>query len=297
MSAKKSFDVSPKRRAAPAAKKATPRKQAPARRKKTLRERREESRRTTSLLFFAGLLVVIGGVFYLLWMPEARIRNINASGVPESEAISTMVTEELSGTYYRVIPRDSFLFFPERTIRARILAAHPALSSLSIKRTGLDSIVLSATARQSAFLWCGTPEAVGSADSCFEADGKGLVFVASGSEASTTALHVFAELDSASSTAVYPLGAHVVGTDDIPAILRLTRAIQALGTSLRSVSIRGDEADLMTEGGTRITYVIGNESAASKDAAAAFPSLNLVDGSIEYIDLRFPGKVYLKRRE
>jgi hypothetical protein len=28
-----------------------------------------------------------------------------------------------------------------------------------------------------------------------------------------------------------------------------------------------------------------------------FEGLNVVDGSLEYIDLRFDGKVYLKRRE
>ncbi|HRH24694.1 MAG TPA: hypothetical protein PK109_03875, partial [Candidatus Paceibacterota bacterium] len=61
--------------------------------------------------------------------------------------------------------------------------------------------------------------------------------------------------------------------------------------------IRGDEADLFVPPGTRVTYVVGQEVEAAKSAEAAFKGLNLVDGSLLYVDLRFDGKVYVKRRE
>jgi len=64
---------------------------------------------------------------------------------------------------------------------------------------------------------------------------------------------------------------------------------------VHAVTLRGDEVDLHTEGGTRITYVIGDEGEAAILAATSFPTLNVNDGSIEYVDLRFRNKVYLKR--
>jgi hypothetical protein len=59
--------------------------------------------------------------------------------------------------------------------------------------------------------------------------------------------------------------------------------------------IRGDEADLYAQSGTRITYVLGREEVTTQVAESAFPSLNLDDGSLEYVDLRFEGKAYFKK--
>ena len=62
-----------------------------------------------------------------------------------------------------------------------------------------------------------------------------------------------------------------------------------------SVEIRGDEADLYTPHGTRVTYILGNEEKAAALAASAFPTLNIQGGQLAYVDLRFEGKVYIKR--
>ncbi|MBU2330176.1 hypothetical protein KKG57_01780, partial [Patescibacteria group bacterium] len=67
--------------------------------------------------------------------------------------------------------------------------------------------------------------------------------------------------------------------------------------NVTSLAIRNDEADLYTTAGTRITYVLGQEQEAVITAASIFSQLNLNDGSVEYVDLRFAGKGYFKRRQ
>src|SRR5262249_52105520 len=81
----------------------------------------------------------------------------------------------------------------------------------------------------------------------------------------------------------------------IPNALEFVKAIKSLGVPIVSLVIRGDEADLYAQSGTRITYVLGTEQTTATIAASAFPSLNLNDGSLEYIDLRFGDKVYFKK--
>ena len=47
--------------------------------------------------------------------------------------------------------------------------------------------------------------------------------------------------------------------------------------------------------GTRITYVLGDEQNAFAALSSAQSDFNLSDGSVDYVDLRFDGKMYLKK--
>ena len=150
-----------------------------------------------------------------------------------------------------------------------------------------------------AFVWCGESPAL-PAESCYDADAEGLIFAAHPlSVASSTAtstdneLLVYGPLEAAGES---PIRAHVTYASALPGALKFIKAMRGLGADIRSVTLRGDEVDLHTEAGTRITYVIGKEGEAAILAATSFPTLKLNDGSIEYIDLRFQNKVYLKRK-
>ncbi|MDP1759930.1 MAG: hypothetical protein Q8L01_00440, partial [Candidatus Woesebacteria bacterium] len=66
--------------------------------------------------------------------------------------------------------------------------------------------------------------------------------------------------------------------------------------SVTRVILRGDEVDDMLASGTRVTYVLGNEQNAFTSLVSARENLNLADGSIDYVDLRFDGKAYLKKK-
>ena len=93
------------------------------------------------------------------------------------------------------------------------------------------------------------------------------------------------------------LGASVTGAKYIPELLRFAKTLKSLGAIVTSVQLRGDEADLYTVYGTRITYVLGREQQAATLAATAFPSLTLSNNSLLYVDLRFDSKIFFKKRE
>lgn len=309
--AKQSFDIkaSRKKTAPPASKAKTQKKQSHPRLatrapKRKLRDRRrEEFLRTVTLIVF-GAAIVAGLLLYILWLPSLRIQSVHAEGYGSAESMERIAAAELKGTYAGMVPKNSFFFYPERAIRAAVLEAHPAVSAVSVSRTGFDSMLLKASARSSAFWWCGTPEQLSAkTGNCYETDAEGFVFekaeeagveVVASSSASSM-LIVYAELDSASSTASYPLRSRVLGATALTDVLRFVRAIETLGIPVASIAIRKDEAELFVAPSTRIQYVIGKEREAAKNAEAAFKGLNLLDGSIEYVDLRFDGKVYLKR--
>jgi len=315
MSAKKSFDV--KRKAPAKQTKAAPARRKPAARSKPspLRNpgrkkpgalascRREQKKRIFSITLVV-IAVLAGAILYGFWRPEVRIQTVEA----ENPSLSAIATEVIDGAYAHVIPRDSIFFFPERDIREAILDEHPAISALSISRSGLQSISIDTISRTAAFWWCGTPESASAANaSCYEADAEGLIFrpaVVTTIEGTSTptgsTLRIYANIVDGADSPSYPVRARMESLESIPNVLRFVKAMRELGVSPVSLAIRGDEADLFVPSsgrGTRITYVLGREEAAAALASAVFPSLNLTDGSIEYVDLRFSGKAYIKRRE
>jgi hypothetical protein len=311
--AKRSFDIGPKRRKASApASKAKPEKKNTHPRlatrppKRKLKDRRREEQVRTLSFIALGVVAATGATLYVLWLPALRITEARAAGYGNTEGIEAIAKAELDGTYGGIVPKNSFFFYPERAIRASVLEAYPAISAVSVSRTDMNAIALKATPRVSAFRWCGTPDTLSARlGNCYEADVEGLVFEKAmalspelaSSSVQDESLHVYANLETSSTSDTYPLKARVQGASMLPDVLRFVKAIRGFGVPVASVAIRGDEADLFVEPSTRITYVIGHEREAAKTAEAALKGLNVVDGSLEYIDLRFDGKVYLKRRE
>lgn len=307
--AKRSFDMSPKKKG----KEEAPHKRQAKRRaakaesrhpvlstrnqKRKLRDRRRDELMGKAGLAAAAFVIAAGAVLYVLWLPAMRIAEAAAEGFPDADAASAIALEALDGRYYGIIPRDNFFFYPEREVREALLAEFPSVSSVSVRRDGFTSLALDGRPRVAAFHWCGSPASLAAEDAtCFSADAEGLVFLPVTPDASSTPmLHVYAELDTASSTGSYPISARVKGAEHLPDILRFARTLGSLGITIASVAIRGDEADIFVAPSTRITYVVGHEKEAEKSAKAALPKLSLEDGSIVYVDLRFDGKVYLKR--
>ena len=319
MSAKKSWDVQPRRAARPAP--------APSRRGVSvdavrttrnmnvsrtsdgrLRERRKKARKTGLIISLITLLLFFVLLLYLLWLPAVRIQTVEASG-PNAEEAAQTARESISGTYLYVLPRNSIFFFPKERVRKTVLAAHPQISALSVSRKSFTSIQLSGTSRASSFVWCGVHiDAAFPGGQCFEADAEGLVFKEAGISTTTSVLstgsdtpatsgdlRIYSPLDREIGEGQSPIGARVTRAESIPNALRFVKAIRGFGIPVSSLSLRVDEADLWLSSPTRITYVLGREEEAAQLAASVIPTLTLTDGSIEYLDLRFKGKAYVKR--
>ena len=264
--------------------------------KEPLKIRRAKARR----MFYIGLgiflLVLTGALLYGAWIPSLRVDAVTAEG-PHTEEVVRIAQEALTGTHLFIAPKNSLFFIPEANIRKQILAEQPSIVAVSIKSSGLNSITVTALERSSAFLWCGATRDV-PAETCYHTDPDGLVFapytntdpVAS---SSTALLRVYVPL---ADNAVDPVTAHTGYASVLPNSLRLAKAFRALGANIAELTLRDDEADFYTVSGTRITYVIGKEKEAAQLAATVFPKLMLGDGSIEYVDLRFESKVYIRKQ-
>ncbi len=294
MSGRKSWDITPGRRLAPQAtakKSARPHARRAVDTSVPLKARRKRARNRTFITALAILALLLGGTLYALNLPALRVRAVETSGAHQLE-MKALAEKSMEGNYAGVVPRDSILFFSKDLMRSLILGALPDVSAISINRTGLSSIRISAIARAESFSWCGVSASVPAA-TCYETDGEGFVYAVRAS--ATTSLRVYAPLSGADTE---PVGATVAAASQVPFALQLVRAIESLGANVESVELRGDEADLYIYGSrSRITYILGRETEAAALAASVMPTLSMTDGSVEYLDLRFSGKAYAKKRE
>ena len=258
-----------------------------------LKKRRKKTQKAFFIVVGVLILVLIAIFFYIAWLPAFRIATLAATG-PHAEEAKQLAERTLEGTYAFVLPRNSLFFIPENDVRARILAEYPDIEAVSISAAGLTALSITTLPRAEAFVWCGvSPELAES--QCYSTNAEGLIFAPVPLEISSTseALRIFSAIEG--QRGATPVTAHISYASRIPEALRFIKAIQTLGANIVSVSFRADEADLFTEAGTRITYVLGREQEAAGIAASVFPQLSLNDGSVSYVDLRFSGKAYFKR--
>lgn len=258
--------------------------------KEPLKKRRKKAKKAlfVALSIAAALLLVL--LVIAAWQPVFRINDVVAEG-PHAEEARGQAAAELRGTYFFVLPRNSLFFIPERDIRARLLAAYPDVEAVSMKSKGLQTIAITLVPRAEAFVWCGTARAL--EHPCYSANAEGLLFAET---ATTTALlRMYGPIEGQEGES--PIRGRLVHAPRVSEALRFVKAMQTLGADVAELTFREDEADLYTEAGTRITYVLGREEEAAGIAASVFPQLALNDGSIQYVDLRFSGKAYFKRAE
>lgn len=256
-----------------------------------LAERRRTRRRR---IFFAlGFLFcfVVGTLIWGLWQDSVRISRVEVYGDPSFAAYAEA---EMQGSYFGIIPRDSIFFFPASHIRSDILADHPDIAAVSLFRNWFTSISIKTNERVPIARWCGLSPTIGADEYCYVFDASGFIFAAATSTIPT--LNNFVLYVPLAGETQEPLRATIAYAEKLPYAFDFARQLDTLGSPVTTVVIRDDEVDDYLTSGTRITYVLGHENDAFTALVSARDNLNLADGSIDYVDLRFDGKVYLKKK-
>ncbi len=265
-----------------------------------LAERRRVRRRRGFIVFGVLLCILAGALIWGLRQNSVRISRINVYGADASFA--AYAKEAMQGSYFGIIPRDSTFFFPASSIRASILAAHPDIAAVSIFRNGLTGISIKTDDRAPIARWCGSSAVSQTAstsptsgkENCYLFDASGFIFATATTSTQTiNSFMLYAPLQASSSE---PLLMTIAHADELPAAFDFARQLDTLGSPVTQVVIQGDEVDDYLASGTRVMYVLGHENDAFTALVSARANVNLADGSLDYVDLRFDGKVYLKKK-
>lgn len=269
--------------------------------------RRRRRRRRVLIAFCIIFFLLCAGIVYELRQSAVRISHVQVFGPPAlptgqaggeagtDQSLAGIARRAMHGYYLGIIPRDSIFFFPASRIRAGIVAEYPDIAAVSIFRNGLTSISVKANARVPVARWCGLAPTIGVEEYCYVFDASGFIFAATAT--STQTLNPFALYAPLEGDLLEPLRATLAHAERLPSAFDFARQVSMFGSSVTQVIIRGDEVDDRLESGTRITYVLGDEQNAFTALVSSREHLNLADGSIDYVDLRFAGETYVKRKK
>lgn len=280
-----------------------------------LAERRRLRRRRILIALGVLLALLCAGIIYELNQSAVRISHVTVYGADQS--LADIAAASMQGKYFGLVPRDSTFFFPDASIRAGIMAAHPDIAAVSIFHNGLTGLSIKVDERVPVAPWCGLAPTPNVEEYCYVFDAGGFIFAPHAS--TTVTINNFAlyaplapletpakagpgttsalSLTGLAGNAQEPLRATVADSEKLPDAFDFARRLGTFGSPVVRVVIRGDEVDDMLGSGTRITYVLGNEENAFTALVSARDSFNLADGSIDYVDLRFGSKVYLKQKK
>lgn len=256
-----------------------------------LTERRRNRRRRAVIAFCILVLILLGTGVWGLGQNAVRISRIEILGTDQS--LASYATSAMQGNYLGIVPRNSIFFFPEERIRADILASNNNIAAVSILRNGFTSVSIKVDYRVPIARWCGLSPTAGVDEYCYVFDSSGVIF--SAVSTTTQTINKFKLYTSLVDETLEPLRSTVVNAEKLPAIFDFARQLSTIGSPVASVVIHNDEVDNTLTSGTRVTYVLGRERDAFTALVSAGNNINLSDGSVDYVDLRFEGKVYVKR--
>ena len=278
-----------------------------------LKDRRRQGRRRLVGLLVVLVFIIVGTALYGLRQEAVRISAIEVRGADAllpGASPADLAKRTLVGSYLGLIPHDSTFFYPAHRIRVAIISAHPEIAAISFAHQGLKGLIIKISLRTPVGRWCGVTRFNLNASStrlnlvtpCYLYDPNGFMYSAvPETDASSTpsvpeTLNSFTLYAPLVGNVQEPLRATVVHAAQLPDAFAFARQLASFGSAANAVVIHGDEADILLASGTRVTYVLRHEEAAYSALTSAKENMNLANDSIDYIDLRFPGKVYLKKR-
>lgn len=258
--------------------------------------RRRRLQRRGLIAFGIVLVILLGALIWVLWQSPVRIVHVQIFGADQS--LAEIADTEMRGSYLGVIPRNSTLFFPADRIRADLLATHLEIAAVSLFRNGLTGLTIKIDNRIPVARWCGSDAEKDLrsnlvASGCYLFDVKGYIFATAATTTQTiNPFVVYESLENANRI----IGVTLPNAQEFPSAFDFARQIGTFGGKVSSIVFTNGEVNQYLASGTRITYVMGNEQNAFTALVSAKSNLNLTDGSIEYVDLRFDGKVYVKKK-
>ncbi|MFH1178472.1 MAG: hypothetical protein V1711_01990 [bacterium] len=256
--------------------------------------RRQKNRRRGLIAFWILLCILFGILIWCIQQNAVRISEIKIFGADES--LSVYAIQAMQGNYLGLIPRDSIFFFPEMSIRANLLSSHPEIAAVSIFRNGFSSISIKVDNRVPVARWCGDTARLNLAvqEDCYLFDAKGFIFATTSPITPLNSFIIYGQLANEENEII---GSTLPNANEFPLAFNFARQLRTLGSPVSVIVFRADEVDDYLASGTRITYVLGDEQDTFTALVSARENLNLADGSIDYIDVRFDGKIYIKKKK
>lgn len=256
--------------------------------------KKKRNRRLVILAVVVSVIaVILVGVYFLFRAQFLIIKDVTVLGteVLDPLTVSQKTKENILGSYYFFVPKNNIVFYPKKLIEENLRTNFPRIDNLDVK---INSNILNITIKEkSSFaLWCGT-------ESCYFIDSTGFIF-SKAPEFSGNVYKIFSGLieEDESDGA---LRKQFLSENMIMSLKKVYDTLDALDVNISRINVLSlKETKLSTPGGVvfivDITKISDEtiENLQSVLASDEFRKKMPLLKGVEYIDLRFGGKVFFK---
>ena len=279
-------------------------------------EVRRKRRMRVLVVLILLALVLVAVVIGFLRKPTFQISSVTITGTSslDSNEIQLAAQKHISGNYVLVIPRTNVLLFSKTMMNEYLMNQFPGIASVDTEFSSPTMLSISITEKKPAYLWCTAQ--------CYFVDDSGMVY----QDSPTFTPGVFLEFFGTTPTATITDPSDPIRRR-FASVAEFTKSISVVNDlstypmhiiSLKYLSLADSTPQLATGVGDVALTIdqIGNSVIPntaqililqSQDAATIAQALGLVladksfqdtfsahPETLQYIDLRFPGKIYYK---
>lgn len=260
-----------------------------------LRRKKRSKRKKLLLLVLSLVLLFIGGIIALLHVKRFHIQNITIVGnqILQSEDITEVVRNNISGSYLLVIPKRNTAIYPKKQIIEDIYTTFPRIEEVSVKRDGLQALTITVSEKAGDALYCGTYPST----TCYFTSSIGRIVDAAPTFSGSVYLRFFTEEPLSD-----PLGTQLLETRKYTQLISFVDGLESLGFRIYGI-VLGDQYEheiVLTTGGKILFQEVEDYSYMLANLQAALEQEELQEKwtnrkkYLEYFDLRFSNKVYYK---
>lgn len=264
----------------------------------------EVRREQRTKVFFVGILLliilIVSGIAFLR-KQEFQITDITITDTRslDPNQVKTIAQEYLQGNYALIIPKTNMLLFSKRGMKYFLLDRIPSLESVTIDFTTRNALTITVQEKKPQFVWC-------DAIVCYFIDSTGIIY----KEAPIFSDGAFITFSGGDMITGDPLKQRFVSESAFMNITQILEFLQKypvhiLGvryTETDDIEIRVDQIrDMMVNAQAKILISPMMSGESIGDALdlilsdKAFSGQVKTNGSrLEYLDLRFAGKIYYK---
>lgn len=129
------------------------------------------------LIGLLGLLAIFFSAVYLSGLNSLNINDIEISGnkVVDTEAIKTIVKQQLAGKYLGLFPKTNLLLYPKKNIENELEDQFKRLENINLSIKNNKILEVSVNERTPEYLWCGAEPNL-EVEKCYFMDENGHVF-------------------------------------------------------------------------------------------------------------------------
>lgn len=123
--------------------------------KLSVKKKKKRIKRKT-VFILSGCLVFLGIGMTLIFLAPLQVRTVLVKGTNSADPkdVSDFVTESLVGKWLYIFPKTSIVLLPDRTLEHSIQKAFPKFSTVSVTRSGTQTVTVSVTEYEGVYVWC-----------------------------------------------------------------------------------------------------------------------------------------------